>query len=125
MSENEVIDFAIVMTSGTAMPQRLTAPFFLAATAAAEEMKVVVYFTGMGTELLKKGVADSTFAIEGGQPIRHFMDQALRNGAQFVLCKTSMDLFKMTADDVAFDLPMLTVSEALPYLANCKKIISF
>lgn len=123
--ENQEIDFAIVMTSGPSTPQRLTAPFFLAATAAAEEKNVVVYFTGMGTELLKKGVAENTFAIEGGKSIKQFMDQALTNGAQFVLCKTSMDLFNMKEEDIAFDVPMYTVSKALPYLEMAKKIVSF
>lgn len=127
MSEQQV-DFAIVMTSGPDTPKRLASPFFLAAAAAAEEMNVVVYFTGMGTELLKKGVAENTYAKpkeEGGKPIKGFMDLALQNGAQFVLCKTSMDLFNITEQDIAFDLPALTVGAALPYLEQAKKIISF
>lgn len=125
MSKDQVIDFTVVMTSVTAMPQRLTAPFFLAATAAAEEIKVVLYFTGMGTELLKKAWLKILLLLKAGNRfvilwIRHY---AMAHN--IVLCKTSMDLFNITSDDVAFDLPMLTVSEALPYLANCKKIISF
>lgn len=126
MSENEQsIDFAIVMTSGPDTPKRLASPFFLAATAAAEDMNVVVYFTGLGTQLLVKGVAENTYAKEGGKSIREFMDLAQQNGARFVLCKTSMDLFGIKDEDIAFDVPGLSVAAALPYLENSKKLLSF
>ena len=62
----ETIDFAIIMTSGSDTPKRVASPFFLAATAAAMEMNVVVYFTGQGTLLLKKGEAAKTFPKKGG-----------------------------------------------------------
>lgn len=54
----EDIEFTIIMTSGPDTPNRLASPFFLAATAAAAEMNVVIYFTGQGTLLLKKDEAE-------------------------------------------------------------------
>ena len=124
MAQNP-IDFAIIMTSGPDTPRRLASPFFLAATAAAAEMSVVVYFTGLGTLLLKKGVAEQVYPKEGGKSVRYFMDQALRNGAQFVACLASLDLNDIKKDDVAFDLPMVSVAEALPYLGGANKLVSF
>jgi len=122
----DTIDFAIVMTSGEDTPRRLASPFFLAATAAAEEMNVVVYFTGMGTTLLKKGVAENLYPkADGGMPLSHFMNQALENGAQFVICKASMDLHNMTEDELGYDVPKVSVAAALPYLEAAEKMLSF
>ena len=84
-----------------------------------------VYFTGQGTLLLKKGVAESTYPKQGGMPISHFMDQARRNGAQFVACKASLDLNDIAPGDLGYDLPMVGVAEALPYLGAAQKLVSF
>jgi len=123
--QQQRIDFAIVMTSGPDTPKRLASPFFLAATAAVEEKAVVVYFTGQGTLLLKKGVAENTYAKEGGQSVKYFMDQALRNGAQFVACAASLDLNDIRVEELAYDVPRVSVSAALPYLEGSGKIVSF
>lgn len=125
MAESNVIDFAIIVTSGPDTPKRLAAPFFLAATAAAEDKNVVVYFTGLGTLLMKKGVAERAYPKEGGKSVADFMQLARTNGAQFVVCATSMDLHDMKKEDLALDVPMFSVGEALPYLDAAKKLISF
>jgi hypothetical protein len=125
MTESDVIDFAIIVTSGPDTPMRLAAPFFLAATAAAEDKSVVVYFTGLGTLLMKKGVAEHAYPKEGGKSVADFMQLARANGAQFVVCATSMDLHDMKKEDLAMDVPMFNVAEALPYLDAAKKLISF
>lgn len=123
--EQKPIDFAIIMTSGPDTPKRLAAPFFLAATAAAEDMNVVVYFTGLGTLLLKRGVAEQLYPKEGGKSVRYFMDQALHNGARFVACVASMDLNDIRKEDLGFDVPMVGVAESLPYLGSANKLVSF
>ena len=119
------IDFGIVMTSGPDTPKRLASPFFLAATAAAEERKVVVYFTGLGTLLLQKGVAETVFPKEGGKSVAGFMDLARKNGAQFVLCATSMDLHGLKPEDMVPGVPAMSVADAMPYLEAAKKLLSF
>ena len=119
------IDFGIVMTSGPDTPKRLASPFFLAATAAAEERSVVVYFTGLGTLLLQKGVAETVFPKEGGKSLAGFMDLARKNGAQFVLCATSMDLHDLKPEDMVPGIPAMSVAAALPYLEAAKKLLSF
>ena len=122
----EQIDFAIIMTSGPDTPKRLASPFFLAATAAVEEMNVVVYFTGQGTVLLQEGQAENAYPKEGGKPVKYFMDQARSNGAQFVACKASLDLNAIEASELVYDdLPMVGVAEALPYLGAAEKLVSF
>ncbi len=73
MVEGDVIDFAIIVTGGPDTPKRLVAPFFLAATAPAEDKKVVVNFTGLGTLLMKKGVPEHTCPKEGGKSVADFM----------------------------------------------------
>lgn len=119
------IDFGIVMTSGPDTPKRLASPFFLAAAAAAEERSVVVYFTGLGTLLLQKGVAETVFPKEGGKSLAGFMDLAQKNGAQFVLCATSMDLHDLKPEDMLPGIPAMSVAAALPYLEAAKKLLSF
>ena len=119
------IDFGIVMASGPDTPKRLASPFFLAATAAAEERSVVVYFTGLGTLLLKKGIAETVFPKEGGKSLAGFMDLAQQNGAQFVLCATSMDLHDLKPEDMVPGIPAMSVAAAMPYLEMAKKLISF
>jgi len=124
MAEQE-IDFAIIMTSGPDTPKRLPAPFFFAATAAAAEMNVVVYFTGQGTLLLRKGVAEATFPKAGGMSVKHFMDQALGNGARFVGCKASLELNDIPPGELAYDVALVSVADALPYIGAAKKLVSF
>lgn len=119
------IDLAIVMTSGPDRPKRLASPFFLAATAAAEDRRVVVYFTGLGTLLLKKGVAETLYPKEGGKSVAEFMQLARGNGVQFVLCATSMDLHGLRPEDMIAEAPAMSVAGALPYLEAAKKLLSF
>ena len=125
--EEQAVDFAVIMTSGSDTPKRCAAPFFFAATAAAMEMNVVMFFTAQGTLLLKKGEAETVFPKEGGggEDLRHFMDQALRNGVKFIGCKASLDLNNISEDELGFDIPLVSVSRAMPLLGEAKKIISF
>ena len=108
--ENEPVDFAIIMTSGSDTPKHCAAPFFFAATAAAMDMNVVVFFTAQGTLLLRKGEAETVFPKEGGDSLKHFMDQALRNGVKFVGCKASLDLNGISEDELGYDVPLLSVA---------------
>ena len=119
-----VVDFAIVMTSGPDCPRRLISPFFLAAAAAAEE-RVIMYFTDLGALLLQKGQAEKVYPKEGGKSAADFMRLAQDNGVKLVLCKTSMDLHGLRAEDMIPEVPMLSVTGALPYLEVARKLLSF
>ena len=123
--ENEPVDFAIIMTSGSDTPKHCAAPFFFAATAAAMDMNVVVFFTAQGTLLLRKGEAETVFPKKGGDSLKHFMDQALRNGVKFVGCKASLDLNGISEDELGYDVPLLSVAQAMPFIGGAKKLVSF
>ena len=118
-------DLVIILITGPENPKRLPSAFFLASTAAASEMNVVIHFTGPATQLLKKGVAENLYPMEGGNNLKSFMDLALENGVQFVGCLQSLELNGMTKEDLAFDVPLLTPSQALPSLGSAGRVLTW
>ncbi len=125
MSQEQAPDLVIILITGPENPKRLPSAFFLASTAAAAEMNVVMYFTGPATQLLKKGVAEEIRPIEGGKTIKEFMELAQDNGVQFVGCLQSLELNGMTKEDLAFDVPLLTPSQALPTLGAAGRVLTW
>ncbi len=125
MPENQVPDLVIVLITGPENPKRLPSAFFLAATAAAGEQKVVMYFTGPATELLGKGKAESIFPMVGGKSVAEFMKLAEDNGVQFIGCLQSLELNGMTRDDLAKDMPLLNPSAALPTLGAAGRVLTW
>jgi len=77
-----------VQTSGVDTPERLYAPFILAATAAAMGLDATIYFIVKGVTVVKKGEAEK---IKMGQfpTLRQAMDQAFKAGVRFVVCEQS------------------------------------
>lgn len=90
----------VVMTSGPKTPERCAAPFFFAQAAAAQEACVDMFFTMQGTLLLKQGVADGVFAVEGGRPISKFIEDTVNAGVTFYVCAASLELNQMQPDDL-------------------------
>ncbi len=126
MSEQQqAADLVIILITGPENPKRLPSAFFLASTAASADMNVVMYFTGPATLLLKKGVAESIRPMEGGNTIKDFMELALDNGVQFVGCLQSLELNGMKKEDLGFDVPLLTPSQALPSLGQAKRVLTW
>jgi predicted peroxiredoxin len=123
--EQQAADLVIILITGPENPKRLPSAFFLASTAAAAEMNVVVYFTGPATQLLKKGVAEEIYPMEGGNSIKNFMELALDNGVQFIGCLQSLELNGMSKEDLAFDIPLLTPSQALPSLGSAGRVLTW
>ncbi|MDN5852767.1 MAG: DsrE/DsrF/DrsH-like family protein [Actinomycetia bacterium] len=82
-----------VQTHGVADPSRCATPFFLAASAAAMEAEVMIYFTMYGATLLQRDVID-TIGPKGeqGQPLRYFVEQATGMGVRLLVCQPSLDL---------------------------------
>jgi len=118
-------DLVIILITGPENPRRLPSAFFLAATAAASEQDVIMYFTGPATELLKKGVAETIFPMPGGKSVADFMKLAVDNGVRIFGCAQSLDLNAMTADDLAEPLPLLTPTQALPALGEAGRILTW
>ncbi len=123
--EQKAPDLVIILLTGPENPARLPSAFFLASTAAAEDMNVVMYFTGPSTQLLKKGVADSTYPMQGGQSISYFMNLARQNGVQMIGCKQSLDLNGMKEEDLEYEIPLLTPTAALPSLGMAGKVLTW
>jgi len=126
MSEKQqAADLVIILITGPENPKRLPSAFFLASTAAAADMNVVMYFTGPATLLLKKGVAENIRPMEEGNTIKDFMELALDNGVQFVGCLQSLELNGMKKEDLAFDVPLLTPSQALPSIGQAGRVLTW
>ncbi len=125
MAADKAPDFVIVLIAGPENPKRLPSAFFLAATAAAEEQDVLMYFTGPATELLRKGVAETLFPMAGGKSIADFMKLAEDNGVRIIGCAQSLELNGMTAADLAKQVPLLTPSAALPSLARAGRVLTW
>ncbi|MFC2970027.1 DsrE family protein [Acidimangrovimonas pyrenivorans] len=118
-------DLVIILITGPENPRRLPSAFFLAATAAAAEQNVVMYFTGPATELLAKGKAATIYPMEGGKSVAEFLKLATDNEVQIIGCLQSLELNGMTRDDVPADIPLLTPSTALPSLAAAGKVLTW
>ncbi len=93
-------DVLIVATSGPNTPERCAAPFFFAREAALKGAHVRICFVLTSALLLKKGVAESLCAQEGGHPISHLLRAALRAGVELNVCDAALQMCSMTPDDL-------------------------
>lgn len=97
-----------VQTHGLDDPGRCATPFFLAASAAAMECEVMIYFTMYGPSLLHKDVIDKIGPKgDRGQPLRHFVDQATNLGVRLLVCQPSLDLNDLKIDDLIDGVEMI------------------
>lgn len=90
MSERLAI---LVWAAEPGTPQLCATPFHFAATAAAMDAEVEMYFTARSVQLLAKGVAETVYP--GGRPgseptLAHFVQQAAQFGTRFFACPTAM-----------------------------------
>lgn len=118
-------DLVIILVTGPENPKRLPSAFFLAATAAAAEQRVVMYFTGPATELLAKGKAAAIYPLAGGKSVAEFIKLATDNGVQIIGCLQSLELNGMSAADLGYAVPLMTPSAALPALASAGKLLTW
>lgn len=108
MSDNGDSSVLYVMTHGTESPERCATPFFLAASAAAMDADVSIYFTMNGPQLLKKGVAERIGPKgERGEKLRYFIDQAVDCGVKFLVCQPSLDLNDLTQEELIDGVRMI------------------
>lgn len=97
-----------VQTHGIDDPGRCATPFYLAAAAAAMDCEVAIYFTMYGPQLLRKDVVDQIGPKgDRGQPLRHFIDQALGVGVRLLVCQPSLDLNDLTLDELIDGVEMI------------------
>jgi predicted peroxiredoxin len=108
MSDNGDASVLYVMTHGADDPKRCATPFFLAASAAAMDADVSIYFTMNGPQLLKKGVAEQIGPKgERGEKLKYFIDQALDCGVKLLVCQPSLDLNDLKLEDLIDGVKMI------------------
>ena len=115
-----------VQTHGVADPGRSATPFFLAASAAAMECEVMIYFTMYGPTLLRKDMVD-TIGPKGerGQPLRYFIEQATSLGVRLLVCQPSLDLNDLRMDELIDGVKMIGGAAFNDLALSADAVISF
>ena len=115
-----------VQTHGVDDPGRSATPFFLAASAAAMEFEVMIYFTMYGPTLLRRDVIDKIGPKgERGQPLRYFIDQATGLGVRLLVCQPSLDLNDLTLDELIDGVQMIGGAAFNDLALTADAVISF
>ncbi|HVB46394.1 MAG TPA: DsrE/DsrF/DrsH-like family protein [Streptosporangiaceae bacterium] len=122
-SEGKVL---YVQTHGITDPGRCATPFFLAASAAAMECEVMIYFTMYGPTLLRKDVIDKIGPKgEQGQPLRYFIEQATGLGVRLLVCQPSLDLNDLRLDELIDGVDMIGGAAFNDLALTADAVISF
>ena len=115
-----------VQTHGADDPGRCATPFFLAASAAAMECEVMIYFTMYGPTLLRKDIIDKIGPKgERGQPLRYFIDQATGLGVRLLVCQPSLDLNDLRMDELIDGVEMIGGAAFNDLALSADAVISF
>lgn len=115
-----------VQTHGTSDPGRSATPFFLAASAAAMECEVMIYFTMYGPTLLRKDIVDKIGPKgEAGQSLRYFIEQATSLGVRLLICQPSLDLNDLRLDELIDGVEMIGGAAFNDLAHNADAVISF
>jgi uncharacterized protein len=115
-----------VQTHGVHDPGRSATPFFLAASAAAMECEVMIYFTMYGPTLLRKDIIDKIGPKgEHGQPLRYFIDQATGLGVRLLVCQPSLDLNDLRLDELIDGVEMIGGAAFNDLAISADAVISF
>lgn len=77
----------ILVASGPSTPMRCAAPFHIATLLACMDAEVTLFLTGEGVQLARAEIADTLCAVDGGEPVRHFIRQATSAGARLLMCR--------------------------------------
>ena len=115
-----------VQTLGVADPGRAATPFFLAASAAAMECEVMIYFTMYGPTLLRRDMVDKIGPKgEHGQPLRYFIEQATGLGVRLLVCQPSLDLNDLRMDELIDGVEMIGGAAFNDLALSADAVISF
>ena len=115
----------IIMTSGPDTAHRCATPFFLAHLAAVMERDVKMIFTIDGILLLKKGVAEKTFAREGGKFISEYMHEAMDAGVEIYGCTPALELHDLTQGDLIDGVEMAGGAALLQWAEESGTVLTF
>jgi predicted peroxiredoxin len=115
-----------VQTHGVDDPGRSATPFFLAASAAAMDVEVMIYFTMYGPTLLRRDVIDKIGPKgDRGQPLRHFIEQATSLGVRLLVCQPSLDLNDLELADLIDGVTMIGGAAFNDLAITADAVVSF
>ncbi|MGD0982500.1 MAG: DsrE/DsrF/DrsH-like family protein [Acidimicrobiales bacterium] len=115
-----------VQTHGADDPGRSATPFYLAASAAAMEFEVMIYFTMYGPTLLRKDVVDKIGPKgDQGQPLRYFVEQATSLGVRLLVCQPSLELNDLSLEDLIDGVEVIGGAAFNDLAASSDAVISF
>ncbi len=115
-----------VQTHGVSDPGRSATPFFLAASAAAMEVEVGIYFTMYGPQLLQKEVVDKIGPKgDRGQRLSYFIKQATDLGVRLWVCQPSLDLNDLIFDQLIDGVEMIGGAAFNDLAMSADAVISF
>jgi predicted peroxiredoxin len=97
----------VVATFGSNNPERCPAPFMFAGEAVKAGAEAGIIFVLQAPQILKRGVAESLCAKEGGRTIREFIDEAMTLGVKFYVCDAALQLCNMTPEDLIEEIEEL------------------
>ena len=121
--EGKIVYF---QTHGVNDPGRSATPFFLAASAAAMECEVKIYFTMYGPQLLQKEIIDKIGPKgDTGQKLRYFIDQALELGVDLYVCQPSLDLNDLAIEDLIDEVQMIGGAAFNEMAMEADAVVSF
>ncbi|MBI2157514.1 MAG: DsrE/DsrF/DrsH-like family protein [Candidatus Rokubacteria bacterium] len=105
--DDEVKRILYVQTTGVEQPERSATVFFLAASGAAMDIEVGIFFTQLGPSLLQRGVPETLRVRKGGVTLSHFMEQARDIGVKFYVCQPSLELTDLKMQDLIDGVEMI------------------
>lgn len=115
-----------VQTHGVNDPGRCATPFFLAASAAAMEAEVGIYFTMYGPTLLQKDIIDKIGPKgDQGQKLSYFIKQATDLGVRLYVCQPSLDLNDLQMDQLIDGIEMIGGAAFNDLAITADAVISF
>ncbi|MFR0309273.1 hypothetical protein ACLHZN_27130, partial [Escherichia coli] len=82
MQQSPLPRVLILVASGPSTPARCAAPFHIATLLACMDAEVTLYLTGEATQLAHLEVAATLCAVDGGEPLLHFIRNAKAAGAR-------------------------------------------
>jgi predicted peroxiredoxin len=115
-----------VQTHGVGDPGRSATPFFLAASAAAMEVEVGIYFTMYGPQLLQRSVVDKIGPKgDRGQRLSYFIKQATDLGVRLWVCQPSLELNDLSIDELIDGIEMIGGAAFNDLAISADAVVSF
>jgi len=125
--DEETKKLLYIQTNGVESPERSATPFYLAASAAAMDIEVGIYFTVNGPTLLVRGIAEELIAKKDGKgaPLRRFIDQAAELGVKFYVRQPSLDLNNIRYEELMDGVEMIGGAAFNDMALDADAVISF